>query len=92
MGQLDDMRDGAAGYRISKVALNGLTRMLHVSLHPHGVSVNSICPGWVRTEMGADGAYLTVEEGADTILWLATQPVAELPSGGFYKRRERIPW
>jgi NAD(P)-dependent dehydrogenase (short-subunit alcohol dehydrogenase family) len=92
MGQLEDMQDGAAGYRISKVALNGLTRMLHVALHPHGVAVNSICPGWVRTEMGGEGAYLTVEEGADTILWLATLPFAELPSGGFYKRRERIPW
>jgi NAD(P)-dependent dehydrogenase (short-subunit alcohol dehydrogenase family) len=92
MGQLDDMGDGSAGYRISKLALSGLTRMLHTTLAPQGVAVNSMCPGWVQTPMGGDGAYLSVQEGADTILWLATQPAAEPPSGGFYKRRERIPW
>ena len=92
MGQLQDMQDGSAGYRISKVALNGLTRMLHAALAGDGVSVNSLCPGWVRTEMGGEGAYLTVEQGADTILWLATAPETQIGSGGFYKRRERIPW
>ena len=92
MGQLDDMRDGSAGYRISKVALNGLTRMLHATLGPKRVSVNSVCPGWVLTEMGGEGAYLGLAEGADKIVWLATLPVPELPSGGFYKRRRRIPW
>jgi NAD(P)-dependent dehydrogenase (short-subunit alcohol dehydrogenase family) len=92
MGQLDDMGDGSAGYRISKLALSGLTRMLHTTLHPQGVSVNAMCPGWVQTPMGGDGAYLSVQEGADTILWLATMPADLLPSGGFYKRRARIPW
>ena len=92
MGQLDDMGDGSAGYRISKLALNGLTRMLHTTLHPKGIAVNSICPGWVLTEMGGDGAYLSVAEGADTIVWLATLPEDEMPSGRFYKCREPIPW
>jgi NAD(P)-dependent dehydrogenase (short-subunit alcohol dehydrogenase family) len=92
MGQLDDMGDGSAGYRISKLALSGLTRMLHTTLQTSGVAVNCVCPGWVLTAMGGDGAYLSVEAGADTILWLATLPAGELPSGGFYKRRERIPW
>jgi NAD(P)-dependent dehydrogenase (short-subunit alcohol dehydrogenase family) len=92
MGQLDEMGDGSAAYRVSKVALNGLTRMLHTTLGPKRVSVNSVCPGWVMTEMGGDGAYLSVSEGADTIVWLASMPAEELPSGGFYKRRRRIPW
>jgi NAD(P)-dependent dehydrogenase (short-subunit alcohol dehydrogenase family) len=92
MGQLDEMGDGSAGYRISKLALNGLTRMLHTSLGPAGVSVNSVCPGWVLTEMGGQGAYLEISEGADTIVWLATIAAASLPSGGFYKRRVKIPW
>jgi NAD(P)-dependent dehydrogenase (short-subunit alcohol dehydrogenase family) len=92
MGQLDEMGDGSAGYRISKLALNGLTRMLHTTLGPRGVSVNSICPGWVLTEMGGEGAYLSVAEGADTVLWLATTADAVVPSGGFYKRRVKMPW
>ncbi|MBJ7330116.1 MAG: SDR family NAD(P)-dependent oxidoreductase [Solirubrobacteraceae bacterium] len=92
MGQLDDMQAISPGYRISKVGLNALTRMLHAELSGDGISVNSICPGWVLTDMGGDGAYLSIAEGADTILWLAQMDVSELPSGGFYKRRERIPW
>jgi NAD(P)-dependent dehydrogenase (short-subunit alcohol dehydrogenase family) len=92
MGQLDDMRDGSAGYRISKLALNGVTRMMGVALAGDGVSVVSVCPGWVLTEMGGDGAYLSIEEGADTILWLATVPAGEVPTGAFYKRRAPIPW
>jgi NAD(P)-dependent dehydrogenase (short-subunit alcohol dehydrogenase family) len=92
MGQLDAMGDGSAGYRISKLALSGLTRMLHTTLRPRGVAVDCVCPGWVLTDMGGEGAYLSVAEGADTILWLATLPPGRVPSGGFYKRRERIPW
>jgi NAD(P)-dependent dehydrogenase (short-subunit alcohol dehydrogenase family) len=92
MGQLDDMGSISPGYRISKVGLNALTRMLHAELSGEGIAVNSICPGWVKTDMGGDGAYLSPGEGADTILWLTRMGVEELPSGGFYKRRERIPW
>jgi NAD(P)-dependent dehydrogenase (short-subunit alcohol dehydrogenase family) len=92
MAQLEDMGSISPGYRISKVGLNALTRMLHAELSGEGISVNSICPGWVKTDMGGDGAYLSVGEGADTILWLARMGAEELPSGGFYKQRERIPW
>ncbi len=91
MGQLDEMGTISPGYRISKLGLNGLTRMLHSALFPQ-VSVNSICPGWVKTDMGGDGAYLSIADGADTILWLARMDSDALPSGGFYKRRVKIPW
>jgi NAD(P)-dependent dehydrogenase (short-subunit alcohol dehydrogenase family) len=52
--------------------------------------VNSVCPGWVRTDMGGANARLSVEEGADTAVWLAT--VDDGPTGGFYREREPIPW
>jgi NAD(P)-dependent dehydrogenase (short-subunit alcohol dehydrogenase family) len=92
MAQLTEMETISPGYRISKVGLNALTRMLHGELAGEGISVNAICPGWVKTEMGGEGAHLELADGADTILWLARMDAAELPSGGFYKRRERIAW
>ena len=91
MGQLDEMGGGAPGYRISKLGLNGLTRMLSQELAADGVLVNSMCPGWVRTDMGGRRAPRSVEEGADTAVWLATLP-DDGPTGGFYRDRERIPW
>jgi len=89
-GQLSDMNGGYPGYRISKTALNALTRILSKEEGGNGILVNSMCPGWVRTDMGGENASLSVEEGADTAVWLATEPDA--PSGGFYKKREPIPW
>jgi NAD(P)-dependent dehydrogenase (short-subunit alcohol dehydrogenase family) len=86
-GQLTEMNGGIHPYRVSKTALNALTRTLH---DDGEVKVNSMCPGWVRTDMGGQSAALSVEEGADTAVWLATEPDA--PSGGFYKKREPIPW
>src|SRR5918999_853752 len=91
MGQLSDMNGGSPGYRVSKTALNALTRILANELEDTNVKVNSVCPGWVRTDMGGSGAPVSVEEGADTPVWLATLP-ADGPTGGFFKRRESIPW
>ena len=87
-GQLDEMDSGRAAYRLSKTALNALTRTLAAE-HPQ-LSVNSICPGWVRTDMGGSSATRSVEEGADSAVWLAT--MADPPSGGFFRDREPIPW
>ena len=90
-GQLDDMQGGGAAYRISKTGLNALTRILAAEERGNGILVNSMCPGWVRTDMGGESAPRSVEEGADTAVWLATLP-DDGPSGGFFRDREPIPW
>jgi NAD(P)-dependent dehydrogenase (short-subunit alcohol dehydrogenase family) len=88
-GQLSDMNGGYPGYRISKTALNALTRVL--ANEETGILTNSMCPGWVRTDMGGSAAPRSVEEGADTAVWLAIIP-DNGPSGGFFRNREPIPW
>ena len=91
MGQLSDMGGGSPGYRVSKTGLNALTRMLAAELGDGDIKVNVACPGWVRTDMGTDAAPRSVEEGADTPVWLATLP-ADGPTGGFFRNREPIDW
>jgi NAD(P)-dependent dehydrogenase (short-subunit alcohol dehydrogenase family) len=88
-GQLSDMNGGRAAYRVSKAGLNALTRTL--ASDERWVKVNTMCPGWVRTDMGGSGASRSVEEGADTAVWLATLP-DDGPTGGFFRNREPIPW
>jgi NAD(P)-dependent dehydrogenase (short-subunit alcohol dehydrogenase family) len=88
-GQLSDMGGGRAAYRISKSGLNALTRIL--AAEEGGLLVNTMCPGWVRTDMGGPSASRSVEEGADTAVWLATLP-DDGPSGGFFRDRKPIPW
>jgi NAD(P)-dependent dehydrogenase (short-subunit alcohol dehydrogenase family) len=90
-GQLSDMNGGYPGYRISKTALNALTRILSQEEEANGILVNSLCPGWVRTDMGGSAAPRSVAEGADTAVWLATLP-DDGPTGGFFRDREPIPW
>ncbi len=91
MGQLEDMGRGWPAYRISKAALNAVTAIFAAETRGTDILINSACPGWVRTDMGGAQAELTVEEGVDTIVWLATLPPGG-PTGGFYQNRERIPW
>jgi NAD(P)-dependent dehydrogenase (short-subunit alcohol dehydrogenase family) len=91
MGALEDMGGGYPGYRISKTALNALTRILASELRGSGILVNSICPGWVQTDMGGSSAPRPVEEGADTPVWAATLP-NNGPTGGFFRDRRPIPW
>jgi len=90
-GQLADMGVGTPAYRLSKTALNALTRTLAAELQGSGILVNSACPGWVRTDMGGPGAPRTVEQGADTPVWLATLPDGG-PTGGFFRDRKRLAW
>jgi NAD(P)-dependent dehydrogenase (short-subunit alcohol dehydrogenase family) len=82
--------EGPAAYSLSKASLNALTVKLASEVRGD-VKVNAACPGWVRTRMGGRGAPVSVEDGADTIVWLATLP-ASGPNGGFFRRRRRIPW
>jgi NAD(P)-dependent dehydrogenase (short-subunit alcohol dehydrogenase family) len=91
LGQLADMGSGTPAYRMSKTALNALTRMLAAELKEHRIKVNSMCPGWVRTDMGGPDAARSVEEGADTAVWLALLPERG-PTGGFFRDRKPIDW
>lgn len=91
LGQLSEMGAGTPAYRLSKVALNAVTRMLAAELKSTNILVNSMCPGWVRTEMGGSKAPREAEQGADTVVWLATLPHGSA-SGGFYRDRKTIPW
>src|SRR6267142_4090994 len=70
-GQLSDMGTWSPAYSASKTTLNAITCLLAAALKERGVAVNSVCPGWCRTEMGGAGAPRSVEEGADGIVWLA---------------------
>ena len=88
-GQLSDMQGGRAAYRVSKAGLNALTRILAAEVR--GLLVNSMCPGWVRTDLGTSAAIRSVEEGADTAVWLATLP-DDGPTGGFFRDRKASPW
>jgi NAD(P)-dependent dehydrogenase (short-subunit alcohol dehydrogenase family) len=90
-GQLDGLSAEAPSYSLSKLALNGLTIMLARALQPENISVNSMCPGWVRTDMGGANATRSVEEGADTAVWLADDAPHEL-TGKFFRDRKEIPW
>jgi NAD(P)-dependent dehydrogenase (short-subunit alcohol dehydrogenase family) len=80
----------AGAYGLAKASLNVLTRMIATEAGAR-VKVNSMSPGWVATRMGGSGAPRTVQEGADTAVWLATLP-DDGPSDGFYYDRRRIPW
>jgi NAD(P)-dependent dehydrogenase (short-subunit alcohol dehydrogenase family) len=90
-GQLAEMNGGRTAYRLSKAALNALTRTVAADEAARGILVNSVCPGWVRTDMGGAWAPRSVEEGADTAVWLATLP-DDGPNGGFFRDRSPIPW
>jgi NAD(P)-dependent dehydrogenase (short-subunit alcohol dehydrogenase family) len=89
-GQLADGADGwAPAYCISKTALNGVTSQLAAALPTF--AVNSVCPGWVRTDMGGSSATRSVLEGAAGIVWLAADaPQSE--TGKFFRDRKVIPW
>ena len=89
-GQLTDMGGGTPAYKVSKVTLNALTRMLAAELRGDGVLVNAICPGWVATDMGGRGGR-PIEEGAAGVVWAATLP-DDGPTGGFFRDGKPIPW
>ncbi|MBD0355927.1 MAG: SDR family oxidoreductase [Rubrobacter sp.] len=91
MGALNDMGGGSPAYRVSKTALNALTRILASELRGSGILVNSVSPGWVRTDMGGSDASRSVEDGADTPIWAATL-TDNGPTGGFFRDRRPVSW
>ncbi len=90
-GQLRDLSPEVPSYCLSKLALNGVTILLAKALAGERIAVNSMCPGWVRTDMGGPTAPRSVAEGADTAVWLATEASQEL-TGKFFRDRQEIPW
>ena len=91
LGQMHQMGEGSPAYRVSKAALNALTRTLSAELAGSGILVNSMSPGWVQTDMGGEEAPRSVEEGADTAVWLSLLPSSG-PTGQFFRDRKPIPW
>ncbi len=85
MGGVAEMGGFSPGYRVSKAALNAMTRILSTELADDGILVNSACPGFVATDMGGPaGATKSVAHGASGVVWLATLP-DDGPTGGFFR-------
>ncbi|MFW6320753.1 MAG: SDR family NAD(P)-dependent oxidoreductase, partial [Halohasta sp.] len=75
---------GMPAYRISKTGLNGLTCYLHGEYSDPGLLANSVCPGYVQTDMADGDAPRSPEKGAETPVWLARfRP--DGPSGEFWR-------
>jgi len=91
MGAFTEMGSGYFGYRASKAALNVLTRTVAQEVSSRGIMVNSVCPGWVKTDMGGANAPRSVEQGASGIVWAATLAPGG-PSGGFFRDGKPIGW
>ena len=89
-GSLASMGAGTPAYAVSKAGLNALTRVLAAELRSERILVNSVCPGWVATDMGGPGGR-PLAEGAVSILWGVDLPDGG-PSGGFFRDGRPLPW
>ena len=91
MGSMSSMSGGSAAYKLSKLMMNGMTRIIASEIEQEDIKINTMAPGWVRSDMGGSNAPRTLAQGADTIIWLATLP-EDGPSGGFYEDRLPTAW
>lgn len=89
-GALESLSGEYPAYSLSKTAVNALTIMLSNELKQKKIKVNAVCPGWVRTDMGGPNAPRSVEQGADTAVWLAIKN--DVPTGKFFRDRKEINW
>ncbi|MGB5976199.1 MAG: SDR family oxidoreductase [Cyclobacteriaceae bacterium] len=88
-GSLKSMAGNTPAYSVTKAALNALTINLAAGLQGSGILINSVCPGWVRTDLGGESAPRSIERGAASIMWAVNIP-DDGPSGGFYRDGEPI--
>ncbi len=91
-GSMTDPIGGwSPAYCVSKTMLNGITRHLAYELSEKEIRVNAVCPGWVKTDMGGEGANRTVDKGAETPVWLANDGAKD-KTGLFFRDKKEIPW
>ena len=91
LGALTDMQNSCTAYSLSKTAMNAVTRQLASALAEKKIVVNSVCPGWVRTEMGGTNAPRSVPEGAEGIVWIATEAPVD-KTGLSWRDHQPIAW
>ncbi len=91
MGVMAGMGPGSTAYRTSKAAMNVISLQAHHALSPQGIRVLSVCPGWVRTDMGGASASRAIGEGVHSLLW-AAETQADGPSGKFFRDGRAITW
>jgi len=91
MGSIASMGGRSAAYKLSKLMMNGMTRIMAAEIVDVDIKINTMAPGWVRTDMGGVNAPRSLSQGADTIIWLATLP-KDGPSGGFFEDRAPASW
>lgn len=91
MARFDDLNTNGPFYRISKMGLNALTKVASQEVIGKNILINSVCPGWIKTEMGGVDAVRDVDIGADCVVWAATLP-DDGPSGKFFRDRKELSW
>lgn len=91
MGSIANMGGYSAAYKLSKLVMNAMTRIMADEIKEINIKVNTMAPGWVRTDMGGPNAPRSLAQGVDTIIWLATLP-DDGPTGGFFEDRKPISW
>jgi NAD(P)-dependent dehydrogenase (short-subunit alcohol dehydrogenase family) len=78
-------------YNVSKSAVNAFTVQLAYELKDTAMKVNAAHPGWVKTELGGEGATMDVVDGARTSVALATID-EDGPNGAYMHMGETLPW
>jgi len=91
IGELSELGSSWPAYRLSKIMLNIQTRIIAGELEGSNILINAMCPGWVRSDMGGPNATKSIEDGADTAVWLALLP-DDGPQGGYFRDRQPLEW
>ncbi|WP_121612617.1 SDR family NAD(P)-dependent oxidoreductase [Mesobacillus foraminis] len=90
-GAMSEMSySGEGAYKLSKLALNGLTRLIAAEIKGD-IKINAVDPGWVSSDMGGPSAPRTPRQAAESILWLASVG-PEGPNGEFFRDGKQISW